>query len=108
MAHPAMRTDADTNVSANIPLTPARLLSAPLADLLAEVDAEVTDAPAEYDAFEGVAVKPHVGPIQIVLPKARSAAHRDAMARILVGRLLGADLAPLPSSLQVRMVGGVR
>ncbi|MFD6360171.1 hypothetical protein ACFWFX_09990 [Streptomyces roseolus] len=90
------------------PLTPARLLSAPLADLLAEVDAEVLDAPAEYDAFEGVALKPRKGPIQIVLPKARSAAHRDVMARVLVGRLLGTELAPLPASLQSRTVGGVR
>ena len=91
------------------PLTVDRLLSAPLADLLAEVDAEVTEAPADYDAaFEGVAVKPHAGPIQIVLPKARSAAHRDVMARVLVGRLLGTDLAPLPSSLESRTFGGVR
>ncbi|GHG15213.1 hypothetical protein ACFFSH_39970 [Streptomyces filamentosus] len=90
------------------PLTPARLLSVPLADLLAEVDAEVLDAPAEYDVFEGVALKPRSGRIQIVLPKARSAAHRDVMARVLVGRLLGTDLAPLPASLESRSFGGVR
>ncbi|GHF76932.1 hypothetical protein ACFFSH_39900 [Streptomyces filamentosus] len=90
-------------------LTPARLLSTPLADLLAEVDAEVTEAPSEYgDAFEGVFIKPYIGPIQIVLPKARNAAHRDVMARVLVGRLLGTDLAPLPSSLESRSFGGVR
>lgn len=105
MAHLAMRNDADGEAPA-IPLTPDRLLSAPLPELLAEVDAEIVDAPSEFDGFEGVALKYHAGPIQVVLPKARSAAHRDSMARLVVGQLFGTDLGPLPASLEVRTYGG--
>jgi hypothetical protein len=89
-------------------MTSARILSTPLPELLAEVDAEIVDAPSEFDAFEGVALKYHAGPIQVVLPKARSAAHRDAMARLVVGQLFGADLGPLPASLEVRTYGGAK
>lgn len=88
------------------PLTVDRLLSTPLPTLLAEVGAEIIDAPAEYDDFEGIAVRPHVGPIQVVLPKGRSSQYRETMARALVGRLCGTDLKPLPASLEVRTYGG--
>ncbi|MFE7580763.1 hypothetical protein ACFU5Y_04245 [Streptomyces gardneri] len=107
MAHLAMRTNGNADIAAT-PLTVARLLSAPLPELLAEANAEIVDAPIEFDAFEGVALKPYAGPIQVFLPKARSAAHRDAMARLVVGRLFGANLAPLPTSLEVRTYGGAK
>jgi hypothetical protein len=106
MAHLAMRNGADGEASANT-LTVDRLLSAPLPTLLAEVGAEIVDAPTEYDDFEGVALKPRVGPIQVVLPTARSARHREAVARLIVGQLLGADITP-PKSLDVRTYGGTR
>lgn len=107
MAHLAMRTNADGDASANNPLTPARLLSAPLADLLAEANAEIVDAPSEFDAFEGVALRSPKGSIQVVLPKDRSARFRETMARRLVGQLLGADLLPM-GALDAYTFGGVR
>lgn len=88
-------------------LTPARLLSAPLADLLVEANAEIVDAPSEFDAFEGVALRSPQGAIQVVLPKHRSARFRDTMARRLVGQVIGADLLPM-AALDVRTFGGVR
>ncbi|MFE0651024.1 hypothetical protein ACFVZH_20785 [Streptomyces sp. NPDC059534] len=99
---------ARTCENSSSPLTTARLLSAPLPELLAEVGAEIIDAPAQYDSFEGVALRPQTGPIQVVLPKGRSAQYRDTMARALVGRLIGTDLKPLPASLEVRTFGGSR
>ncbi|MFJ6579276.1 hypothetical protein ACIQMY_25355 [Streptomyces sp. NPDC091368] len=93
-------------LSSSSTLTVDRLLTTPLPELLAEANAEIVDAPSEFDAFEGVALKPYVGPIQVFLPKARSAAHRDAMARLVVGQLFGTDLSPLPASLDVRTFGG--
>ncbi|MER7623917.1 hypothetical protein [Streptomyces sp. NPDC126503] len=85
----------------------ARLLSAPLPELLAEANAEIMDAPSELEAFEGVALRSPKGSIQVVLPKARSARFRDTMARRLVGQLLGADLLPM-SALDVHTFGGAR
>ena len=104
-----MSTTVPTRTCENspAPLTAARLLSTPLSALLAEVGAEIVDAPAEYDNFEGVALKPHVGPIQVVLPKARSARHRETMARLVVGQLLGADITP-PASVDIRTFGGAK
>ncbi|MFI8962076.1 hypothetical protein ACIGO8_08165 [Streptomyces sp. NPDC053493] len=84
----------------------ARLFSAPLPELLAETNAEIIDAPAEYEHFEGVALRQSAGPIQVVLPKTQSPRERDAMARLLVGRLLGTPMLPLPTSLEARSFGG--
>ncbi|MER7517810.1 hypothetical protein [Streptomyces sp. NPDC126499] len=89
-----------------LPLTPARLFSAPLSELLAETNAEIIDAPTEYEHFEGVALRQSAGPIQVVLPKKQSARERDTMARYLVGRLLGTPMLPLPASLEARSFGG--
>ncbi|MET9950192.1 hypothetical protein ABZ135_01405 [Streptomyces sp. NPDC006339] len=92
--------------SSTPPLTTARLFSAPLSELLVEANVEIVEAPAEYEGFEGIALKPHVGPIQVVLPKQQSARSRDAMTRLLVGRLLGTPMLPLPESLEARTFGG--
>ncbi|MFC8273779.1 hypothetical protein ACFUJR_14900 [Streptomyces sp. NPDC057271] len=88
--------------------TPARLVTAPLPELLAEANATVIIAPKRYDNFEGIAIAGQSGGNHIVLPRGRSARQRNTMARMLVGRLLGAEMAQLPASLEVRTYGGAR
>ncbi|MFJ6348637.1 hypothetical protein ACIQKB_04070 [Streptomyces sp. NPDC092046] len=93
------------NTSAT-PLTPARLLSAPLPVLLAEANAEIVDSSIRDTEFFGAAVQRRGEPIRLLLPTGRSARERDTMVRMLVGRLVGAELKPLPASLEARTYGG--
>ncbi|MFE6785162.1 hypothetical protein ACFVFF_23185 [Streptomyces sp. NPDC057680] len=90
------------------PLTVDRLLSAPLADLLDEVDAKIVDSSVTDEMFFGQVVKPRTGTALLCMPKGRSAFERDTIARILVGKLLGAPLRPIPPSLDVRTFGGAK
>lgn len=78
--------------SSTPPLTPDRLLSAPLPELLTAANAEIVDTSVTDETFSGWVVKPHVGASLVVLPNGRSARERDAMVRILVGQLLGGAL----------------
>ena len=88
------------------PLTIARLLSAPLPELLAEAGAEIVDSSIRDTEFYGAAVQRRGEPIRLLLPTGRTARERDTMARVLVGKLLGTDLKPLPASLEARTYGG--
>lgn len=108
MANVVMRTSADANVSASksSPLTPARLFSVPLPELLAESNAEIVDSSITDAEFFGAAVQRRGEPIRLLLPTGRSARERDTMIRMLVGRLVGADLKTLPASLEARTFGG--
>ena len=90
------------------PLTVDRLLSAPLPELLAEVGAEIVDTSVTDDTFFGQVVKPRTGTALLCMPKGRSAFERDTIARILVGKLVGAPMRPVPPSLDVRTYGGTK
>ena len=70
-------------------LTPARLLSAPLPELLAATNAEIVESSIKDDEFFGAAIQRRGEPIRLFLPSGRDAAERDRMARLLVGQLLG-------------------
>jgi hypothetical protein len=94
-----------TRVPAAQPLTVDRLLSAPLPELLAEVGAEIVDAPASDDTTLG-RLEGRLGAARLTMPAGRSAFERDTVARILVGKLLGAPMRPVPASLDVRTFGG--
>ena len=89
-------------------LTVDRLLSTPLADLLAEVNAEIVDTDVSDPKFLGQVVKPRSGATLLAMPTGRSAFERDTVARILVAKLYGAPMRPVPSSLDVRTFGGAR
>lgn len=89
-------------------LTVDRLLSAPLPELLAESGAEIVDSSIRDAEFFGAAVQSRNGRISLHLPTGRSDRERDTMVRALVGRLVGADLKPLPVSLEVRTYGGAQ
>ncbi|WP_329114508.1 hypothetical protein [Streptomyces sp. NBC_01353] len=86
----------------------ARLVTAPLPELLAEANAQIFETSVADDTFYGEVVRPHAGAAIVCLPKGRSARERDTMARILVGRLLGTPMAPIPASLEVRTYGGAQ
>ncbi|MEU7032701.1 hypothetical protein ABZ958_03320 [Streptomyces sp. NPDC046237] len=97
-----------TRVPATSNDRPSRLATAPLPELLAEANATIVIAPKRYTDFEGLALTAPSGENQIVLPRGRSARQRDTLARLLVGRLLGTPMAPLPASIEVRTYGGAR
>lgn len=107
MTHLVMRTNADTNVSVSTtpPLTVDRLLSAPLPELLAEVGGEIVET--DDDKILGK-IEGRLGAAQLRMPAGRSAFERDTVVRILVGKLVGAPMRPVPASLDVRTYGGVR
>ncbi|MEE1813525.1 hypothetical protein PUR59_00470 [Streptomyces sp. SP18ES09] len=85
-------------------LTVDRLLSAPLPELLAEVGAELVDAPATDETFGRI--EGRIGAARLTMPTGRSAFERDTIVRILVGKLAGAPMRPVPPSLDVRTFGG--
>lgn len=84
----------------------ARLVTAPLPELLAEANATIFDTSVTDATFLGEVVRPHTGPAIVCLPKGRPARERETMARILVGKLFGTDMKPLPASLEARTYGG--
>ncbi|MFD3333542.1 hypothetical protein ACFWV1_12980 [Streptomyces sp. NPDC058700] len=90
------------------PLTVDRLLSAPLPELLAEVGAEIVDVPVDEHSFLGEAVQPRTGLTRFYMPSGRTAAERDTVIRILVGKVLGAPMRPVPASLEVNTYGGAK
>ncbi len=90
------------------PLTVDRLLSAPLPELLAEVDAQIVDTSVTDETYLGEVVKPRTGTALLCMPRGRSAFERDTIVRILVGKLVGAPMRPVPPSLDVRTYGGTK
>ena len=87
-------------------LTVDRLFSAPLPELLAETDAVIVESSITDDEFFGAVTALPGGRIQLYMPAGRDAVERDHMVRVLVGRLVGASLAPLPATLKT--LGGAR
>ncbi|MFE0647469.1 hypothetical protein ACFVZH_02610 [Streptomyces sp. NPDC059534] len=88
-------------------LTVDRLLSAPLPELLAEVGAELVDSTTGDDTTLGK-IEGRPGAARLTMPTGRSDFERDTIARILVGKLHGAPLRPVPASLDVRTYGGTQ
>lgn len=86
------------------PLTASRLIEAPLPQLLAEVDAEVYDSSIIDDGFFGAAVQRKDGHIALAMPPGREEFERDTVARMLLGKVLGVELAPLPRWLRAEVI----
>lgn len=82
-------------------LSPARLLGAPLPQLLTEADAEIYDSSITDAGFFGCAIERKDGHIALAMPSGRDEVERDTVARILLGRVLGIPMAPVPRSLRV-------
>lgn len=81
-------------------LSSAHLLDAPLADLLAELGAELVESEIDDPAFFGGVIERR-GRLLLSMPSGRDPAERDAIARALLAEVLGVPLAPLPPSLEL-------
>ena len=82
-------------------ISPADLVKVPLPDLLADCDAVIYDSSITDAKFFGAAIRRKDGHIALAMPPAREAFERDTVARILLGKVLGVPMAPLPRSLRV-------
>lgn len=79
-------------------ISPARLLSTPLPDLLAAADAVLVESSIRDRGFLGAA-HPRGDGWVLSMPANRPKVERDLVARYLLGRALGVDVAPLPGPL---------
>lgn len=86
------------------PLSPARLVEAPLPQLLAEFDVDLYDSSITDAGFFGCAIERRDGQIVLAMPRGRREFERDTVARILLGKILGVKLAPLPRSLRAEVI----
>ncbi|MGK5733314.1 hypothetical protein [Streptomyces sp. URMC 124] len=77
----------------------ARLLSAPLAELLKETGAQLFESDITDEGFFG-AVIVRRGRIVLSMPKGRPARERDVIARGLLGNALGVELSRFPEPLE--------
>lgn len=84
-------------------LSPADLVEVPLPDLLVKFDAEVYDSSITDATFFGCAIQRKDGHVALAMPPGRDEFERDTVARILLGKVLGVPLAPLPQWMQVEV-----
>lgn len=88
-------------------MNPARLMSAPLPDLLATADAVLVESSIPDRGFLGAA-HPRGDGWVLSMPKGRPDVERELVARYLLGRALGVDVVPLPGPLhEARCDGAV-
>ncbi|MBX9425458.1 hypothetical protein [Streptomyces lateritius] len=81
-------------------ITPENLFALPLDGLLAAVGALLVESSiADEDFFGAVYVSP--AGLSLHLPQGRSVAEREAIIRLLLGRVLGVSLAPPPAGLVI-------
>lgn len=78
-------------------LTPARVLDAPLPDLLAETGVELVDSSITDAGFCGAIVQPKAGGIVLTMPTGRSELEHDSVARSLIAKLFNINLTELPA-----------
>lgn len=71
-------------------------MSAPLPQLLAELDAVMVELDVD-DAFFGAVAQRRDGRIILAMPQGRPGYERDLIARSLLGNILDVDLSPLPA-----------
>lgn len=89
LAPPALSTD--------------HLLDAPLDELLAELDVELTDSSITDAGFFGALVERRDGSRLLAMPVGRSAFERDTAARMLLAEGFGLD-APVSSPLEMARI----
>ncbi|MFD9564394.1 hypothetical protein [Streptomyces sp. NPDC059994] len=87
-------------------LSPDHLMSAPLPDLLVELDAELYDSSITDRTFFGCAIQRRDGHVALAMPPGRDEVERDTIARMLLGKLLGIQMAPLPRGLSAAVTAG--
>lgn len=80
--------------------TAGHILTAPLAELLDEADAEVFDVEISDPEFLGGVVRRRDGHIVLARPVAPRAVGWEIVARSLLAEVLGVVLSPLPSTVR--------
>lgn len=76
--------------------TAARLLDAPLDELLLELDVELHLSKITNPGFTGAVVQRSDGSLVLSMPPGRPALERDTVARAMLGYAIGIPLGPLP------------
>jgi len=77
-------------------LSPARVLDAPLPDLLAELDVEIVPSSITDADFFGAVVQRKSGEVYLSMPAGRSELEHDTVARYLLAQVFDVDLPQLP------------
>ena len=85
-------------------LSTHRLLTAPLPQLLTELDVELVDSRITDVTFFGAFVEAPDGSRILSMPPGRSAFERDTAARMLLAEGFGLDAPPVPAPLAVSRV----
>src|SRR5690349_5954768 len=85
-------------------ITPARLLDAPLDDLLLELDVELHLSQITDPGFIGALVQLPDGSLILSMPPGRPRLERDTVARAMLGQVIGVPLGPLPEMYQLTEV----
>lgn len=78
-------------------LTAARLMDAPLADLLAETGVDIIDSSITDREFFGAVVQRGSGALLLTMPAGRSELEHDTVARYLLAQVFDVDLPELPA-----------
>jgi hypothetical protein len=82
-------------------ITAARLLDAPLGDLLLELDVELHLSQITDPGFIGALVQLPDGSLILSMPPGRPRLERDTVARAMLGQVVGVPLGPLPELYQL-------
>ena len=82
-------------------ITPARLLDAPLDELLLELDVELHLSSITDPGFIGALIQREDGSLILSMPSGRPRLERDCAARAMLGRMVGVPLSELPEPYRV-------
>lgn len=82
--------------SARRPITAARLLDAPLDDLLLDLNVELHLSSITDPGFIGALVQRRDGRLILSMPPGRPRLERDSVARAMLGQMVGLPLGHLP------------
>lgn len=85
-------------------ITAARLLNAPLDDLLLELDVELHLSQITDEGFIGALIQLPDGTLVLSMPPGRPRLERDTVARAMLGQVIGVPLGPLPGMYQLTEV----
>lgn len=80
-------------------LSTDHLLTAPLPQLLTELDVELVDSGIADVGFFGAFVEPREGGRVLSMPPGRPAFERDTVARMLLAEAFGLNAPPMPAPL---------
>ncbi|MFB7244606.1 hypothetical protein ACFCYX_19360 [Streptomyces populi] len=85
-------------------ITPARLLDAPLDELLLELDVELHLSSITDPGFIGALVQREDGSLILSMPSGRPRVERDCVARAMLGRMADLPLGQLPGMYELTEV----